>query len=119
MYCVCIEKATGKIIESQNGSFVNESTIQLVLDNVKRAGWDENLVSCSLMNEAQYQDALTKDPFTQNKKKEISDELAKKEKAKTDILSLIGSENKDPTKWKIEEIVSHIKLIETLLGVRT
>lgn len=39
-------------------------------------------------------------------------------KAKTDLKAIIAAENPDTTKWKIEEIGTRIKAIETILQVR-
>jgi hypothetical protein len=46
------------------------------------------------------------------------EEKAKIPKAIGDIRQLILTENPDITKWKIEEIVTRIKCIERIIGIR-
>lgn len=142
MQRVCYEKATKRIIEMQSGGLVKrraidkdetaedyqtylddctllESTrLQTLVDNAVRAGKRVEDISCEYMDNAQYAAAQLADPVLQAEKAANEVKKDKLELAKTTIKTAILTENADPTKWKIEEVVARIKGIETILGLR-
>lgn len=56
--------------------------------------------------------------YLDGEKQKADADKAKKDKAKVDLNTLITTENPDPTKWKIEDVVAHLKQVEILIGVR-
>ena len=117
MVRVCYEKATKRIIEMQSSGDTPEH-LQTLIDNAVRDGWSVDAITCKFMDDAQYAAAQAADPVMVSEKaaKEVKDTKVAKELV--DIKALISAENPDATKWKIEEVVAHIRVIETILKLR-
>lgn len=114
---VCYEKATGRIIETQSGG---ELTIHLLtlVDNAVRAGYKAEEITCEFMDEQQYANAQLADPYLKAEKDAAKGMEDKLRAAKVALKVLISTENPDATKWKIEEVVAHLREIERIINIR-
>lgn len=111
---VCYEIATKRIIEVQSGGST-PAHLQTLIDNAISAGWDKSKITCEFMDDIQYTSAQAADPFLAAEKAAAKAKEDTVKAAKVDLIALRATQDADPSKVKITDLLTRIQKIETIL----